>query len=452
MIGRWRTKTKTSLRTKTITKSKSSLMSIERIFFELLQVAVGNRKSLSRVPTAREWGELYNMATRQALTGVCFVALQRLSNDNPSTNSGQANHTPSTINLPEALRLRWLGMAAKILQRNASALEVCKEVVQQFTHDGLQCCVLKGLSNRDNYDMDGGASGQSLKDMRTSGDIDMWCSPFEDVEIAVGDSAGAHYEHYRGMRGVIEYGLMQARIAGKEKPSINYYHTDLGGIWKTNVELHHRPTCLCSPLRNHRLKQWVAENEQFGVCTSLDGLPVPTNSFNAVYQLLHIFKHLLYEGIGLRQLMDYYCVLRALHVEQGEFNNRTSSMAQWAEGMGVAVKSNAEIMHVLGRLGIKRFASAVMYVLQKVFVMPDAYLLCAPDAKAGAFLLDEIMLAGNFGQHDDRVERGKHNAQNVWVKMKRNWKFLKYYPEEVMWEPLFRVYHHYWRAWELWRF
>lgn len=127
-------------------------------------------------------------------------------------------------------------------------------------------------------------------------------------------------------------------------------------------------------------------------------------------------------------------------------------MAQWAEGMGVAVKSNAEIMYVLGRLGMKRFASAVMYVLQKVFAMPNAYLLCVPDAKAGAFLLDEIMLAGNFGQYDDRVERGKHNAQNVWVKMKRNWKFLKYYPEEVIWEPLFRVYHHYWRTWKLWKY
>lgn len=90
-------------------------MTIEGLFFELLQVAVGNRSSLSRVPMAREWGELYNMATRQALTGVCFVALQRLK-------------SAGAVVIPEVLWLKWLGMAAKIQQRNQVMNE---EVVQK---------------------------------------------------------------------------------------------------------------------------------------------------------------------------------------------------------------------------------------------------------------------------------------------------------------------------------
>ena len=84
-------------------------------------------------------------------------------------------------------------------------------------------------------------------------------------------------------------------------------------------------------------------------------------------------------------------------------------MAQWAEGMGITVKSNEEIMHTLSRFGMRKFASATMYVLQTVFAMPDEYLICQPDEKEGKFLLNEIMQAGNFGKYDDRIKHGVHN-------------------------------------------
>lgn len=220
-------------------------MGIEQLFFELLQVAVGNRRSLSRVPTATEWGELYNMATRQALTGVCFVGLQRLSNDNTShsTSSGQAVSSAqahnATANLPELLRLKWLGIAAKIQQRNQMMNEECVAVTKQLVHDGLACCILKGQGNLVNYP-------EELREARNPGDIDVWCWPQVDslstsswqavssptecgIEIAVSnlDGKGAHYEHYSGARGVIEYALMQARVAGNPVPEVRYNHVEL---------------------------------------------------------------------------------------------------------------------------------------------------------------------------------------------------------------------------------
>lgn len=179
-----------------------------------------------------------------------------------------------------------------------------------------------------------------------------------------------------------------------------------------------------------------------------------TVSFNAVYQLLHIYKHLFEEGIGLRQLLDYYFVLRALHIEQASLSDRTVSMAQWAENMGLSVPSNKEVMHTLEQFGMKRFAGAVMWVLRKVFAMPSVYQICEPNEKAGRFLLDEIMKAGNFGKYDERSRQmqGASKLKCFWLLSKRNWRFLTQYPSEVLWDPFRRAYNVVWRKLELWRY
>lgn len=51
---------------------------IEKIFFELLQVAVGTRDELSRMLSAKDWDELYEIAKKQSLVGVCFAGVRRL--------------------------------------------------------------------------------------------------------------------------------------------------------------------------------------------------------------------------------------------------------------------------------------------------------------------------------------------------------------------------------------
>ena len=401
--------------------------------------------------------------------------------------------------------------------------------------------------------------------------------------------------------------MMLHRTAGTQpRGGIRYHHIGAPQINGVDVEAHFRPLFLDSPLRNWRLQRWFLDNAQFGLLDAKVAdavLPVPTVSFNAVYQLCHIYRHLFDEGIGLRLLLDYYFVLRALHIEQGELSGRTESMAQfsckreeklracsqvipnrgssesrvnvrihfaesrtrktlvnaaeirrsqWAEGMGIAVKSNAEIMRTLGRFGMKKFAGAVMYVLQTVFAMPSAYMICEPDEKEGKFLLGEIMQAGNFGQYDERIKRSRRSGDrssagertvwgqvpgcakerpfwrsrmvwgqvsgcakerrlgdrssagertvwgqvpgcakerpfwrsrmvwgqvpgcakerrlggestpgegkvtarflHAWEKTKHNLRLLTHYPEEVICEPFFRVYHWVWRRLELWRY
>ncbi len=46
---------------------------MESLFFSLLRVALGTQSTLSRTPSAAEWKELYAMAQKQALLGICTV-------------------------------------------------------------------------------------------------------------------------------------------------------------------------------------------------------------------------------------------------------------------------------------------------------------------------------------------------------------------------------------------
>lgn len=77
---------------------------INNTFFELIQVAIGTRICLSHTPSADEWGVQYVMAKKQSLVGVCFAGVQKLQSQRQET--------------PEMLYLTWMGMAAKIQQRN----------------------------------------------------------------------------------------------------------------------------------------------------------------------------------------------------------------------------------------------------------------------------------------------------------------------------------------------
>ena len=182
--------------------------------------------------------------------------------------------------------------------------------------------------------------------------------------------------------------------------------------------------------------QFTIDNSQFTIhnsqltissAASLTGtkgasiIPTPTLAFNRVYILVHIYRHLFHEGIGLRQLLDYYFVLH----------------------QGFTEEERTETMRTLRSLRMQRFTAAVMWVLQEVFAMDDRYLLTAPNEEEGRFLLSEIMLAGNFGHYDERIKRSaKVTEWGLFCRrVGRNLRFLRSYPSEVLWSPFFKLWH-----------
>lgn len=379
------------------------------LFLELLQIAIGNRKELTRQLSCDEWASMYSECEKHALLGIAFAGVERL---------------PKEQYPPFDVLAEWVHDAQVTKERNEKMNAECETLARQLENDGLWSCILKGQSNLVNYP-------EHLREGRTAGDIDVWCAPISKQD--------------KGERKVIEYALSRARIANQPVPEVRYHHVELERVYPVDVEIHHRPSFMCSPLRNIRLRNWCRKFEGINETASVNGheFPVPTVFFNAVYQLVHIYRHLFDEGIGLRQILDYYMVLRKFREDGLGFRD---------EGL----EFRDECLEIIGRLGMRKFASAMMYVLQTVFDMPDEYMICRSNEKEGEFLLSEIMQAGNFGKYDERIKRVegsymKVQCNHAFEKWKHNLRLIAHYSEEVLWEPVFRVYHWVWRKCEFWR-
>ena len=366
---------------------------MQNIFFELIQVAIGHRKSLSRVLSTAEWNALYGMAVKQAVAGVCFYGIQRLPKDQQP---------------PKGLLLQWFALAEQIKQRNRLVNARACELQKLLEDDGLRACVLKGQGVARLYDFNGNVNlnlNDKLGAYRQSGDIDVWVDAERD------DTIRHMKAHYKCGRAVI-------------------HHIDVEVFDDVPVEVHFVPSYSYSLLRYRVYKRFFNEYKNECFVPSGLGFCVPSLGFNVVYMLLHIFRHVFHEGIGLRQLMDYYFVLRNVNLN-----------------LNLNVKRNANAIKALREMGLLRFAAAVMYVEQEVFGLQKEYMLCEPDEKAGQYLLDEILRAGNFGQYDPRIREAHSGGMlKLYMKnVKRISDMVRYYPSEVLWAPLWKIGHFVWR-------
>ena len=400
---------------------------IENYFFELIQVAIGNRSALSFVPSQQEWQRLYGLMSKHTLIGIGYVAIQKL---------------PREQWPPKMLVLKWTSVANGIRNQNMALNEECRAICEEFTHDGVESVVIKGQSNLEYYP-------EAFRDYRMSGDIDLWCQARNGVEIGEMLNGNVLKSEFHGIKGVIEYCKQYERNRGRDIPWLRvlYYHCELKSDNGISIEPHYRISYLYSPIRNYRMQKWF--NNQFDVCLQNKcqlGFPVLTSSVNVVYQLVHLYRHIFENGIGLRQLMDYYFALRVWHNDVMECKE-LQSQGMWSEGLGTPVMSKEKVMDVLRSFGMAKFGAAVMHVLHKVFAMPTHYYICEPNEKEGEKLLAEIMTSGNFGQYDTRdaaLKNGGMMKHGVW-KLKRVMRLVSNYPEEALWEPVFRVYHLFWR-------
>ena len=279
------------------------------LFFELLQIALENREELSRVPSDKEWEELYDESNRQAVTGILLHGIDRL---------------PAEQRPYQNLLLQWIGDGQLIEQQNLMLDKRCVKLIKKLEDFGLTGSILKGQAIAQLYD-------KELVALRQSGDIDVY------VDC--------------GLKRTMEF----AKSTGQKEIEWDYKHLHLN-VWDdTDVEMHYRVEVLLNLWKNRRLQKWLHKHQDaiFNNSANLNtnGLVTPTVEFNVFYILLHIYRHFLYEGIGFRQIIDYYFVLKNVDANLNEsYAYKAVSefrMEKFAEGLMWMMKGNCSVNPVI---------------------------------------------------------------------------------------------------------
>jgi hypothetical protein len=433
-----------------------------KFFFDFLRFCISSAKDIPDSLKEADWKELYAIAKKQCLVGVLFDGIKKLPAE--------------YVGMKKELLLQWMAESQMLEKANVRLNDAAIHVSEWFRKKGFRTCILKGQGNALMY---------PNPYSRTPGDIDIWVEGGDKRLIFFVRSISPH-----------------------EKAC--YHHIEFPSYKGVEVEVHYRPSFLLCFWHNRKLQKYYerVKEKQFShrVMLGEQGeIAIPTAEFNLIFQLTHIFSHLMNEGIGLRQLLDYYYVLCDFYkVYQNFSKTHPSSLtlkggstafpkplspqgtgdvtapprrseplrskvggpskvspdcAGWdrlsiegdnSAGSTTAVTSSAStaldvVQKELKELGMWKFAGGIMYIMQEVFGMPASRLIVPPNEKYGKFVLNEVLEAGNFGRHDARNRFGRsqlgHNLQRVY----RDIRLVRYFTGEALCEPLFRIWHFFWR-------
>ena len=452
-----------------------------QIFFDFLRFCIGSESEIPSSLKEADWKKLYTIARKQCLVGVLFDGIKKLPVE--------------YVGMKKELLLQWMAESQMLEKANVRLNDAAIQVSEWFRKKGFRTCILKGQGNALLY-----PNGLH----RTPGDIDIWVEGGDKRVISFVRSISPH-----------------------EKAC--YHHIEFPSYKGVEVEVHYRPSFQLCFWHNRKLQKYYerVKDEQFShrVMLGEQGeISIPTAEFNLIFQLTHIFAHLMNEGIGLKQLLDYYFVLcdfykvyqisskitpslftlkegSTSHPDpltlRGEGGNRPTRCSEplrskdggpskvspdcagWdrrdvsgdttsdSAGASATVTRSSSVANSsfaasssssssfaaaidrvqeeLKELGLWRFAGGIMYIMQEVFGMPASRLIVPQNEKYGKFVLNEVLEAGNFGRHDARNRFGRsklgHNLQRVY----RDMRLVRYFPLEALSEPLFRVWHFFWR-------
>ena len=242
-------------------------------FFAFLKYCLGYKGNMSRVVAGMDWQMLYSFASKQALLGLCFEGIERLGEEYPE----ELKRNP----IGRELLMTWMGKAQQIRRQNRKVNIVASKLFSMLREDGMRCCILKGQGNALMY---------PNPYSRTPGDIDVWI----------------HASRER----ISEYASKKFEL--EDDIRLQHLETSLDGV---PVELHFFPGIMNNPIYNARLQKWFKRNADLQ-CSHIVGLPdgagdiaIPTTAFNVIYQLTHLYHHFFDEGIGMRQIIDYFLVV-----------------------------------------------------------------------------------------------------------------------------------------------
>ena len=261
----------------------------QKIFFDFLRFCIGSAKEIPSSLKEADWKELYAIAKKQCLVGVLFDGFKKLPVEH--------------VGMKKELLFQWMAESQMLEKANVRLNDAAIQVSEWFRKKGFRTSILKGQGNALMY---------PNPYSRTPGDIDIWVEGGDKRVISFVRSISPH-----------------------EKAC--YHHIEFPSYKGVEVEVHYRPSFLLCFWHNRKLQKYYerVKEEQFSHRVMLGGqgeIAIPTMEFNLIFQLSHIFSHLMNEGIGLRQLLDYYYVICDFYKVYQSSSKITPSLFTLKEG------------------------------------------------------------------------------------------------------------------------
>lgn len=356
------------------------------LFFELIQVALGNRGRLSKMMMAKEWKRIYIIAEEQTVVGLTLCGVEKLPEDQRP---------------PKMQLLPWIGVVQMIEQQNKEINRELEGFVTVCAKERQEYLVVKGQTVGRLYP-------KPL--WRQSGDIDFLVHvSSSSMSETTGLSEKFNVQDFGRALDVVIPKMVEKDV-GFDRNNIRYeLHTSLRGwakkrhqkVWDELIE-----------------KEWVQE-----YYVEIEGVKVRTLSptLNAAYIFIHLFFHLIREGVSLRQLCDWAMVL---HHYKDEINRD-------------------ELLQILNDLDLCEAYCAFGTILVDKLGLPISEFPVPINDEARNWqekILEDIFKGGNFGKlnHGHGFMFHVSSFRSLWYKvetfgvaLRNSFKYYRLCPSEV---------------------
>lgn len=342
---------------------------MSRVYLDFIRYCLHQKEELPERIITICWEDFIAFCRRQGVLGLVLEGMDR-----------------SKLSVPSNVVLEWFSYVERIKSENLLLDKRSVEVSHFFKEKNYRSCILKGQANALYY---------PDPELRSPGDIDIWVdgNEIEIIKLILKKYPDAHY---------------------------SIHHVKFPIYADTSVEVHYRPVYMSNWFKDKVLQRFIhkKEEEQFEHLEKLkDGkIGVLTNEFNLVFQMLHMYNHFFTSRNNLKQMIDYYYLLKK------SFNEETDTK---------------EVLALIDDLGVKKYAAGMMWIQKEILGIEEDALLLTPNSEYGKIILREMLTFGN------RMESSKLSL--VIHQIVSNLRLIPYFPFEVLINPLFLVWHQWWK-------
>lgn len=348
------------------------LKNVEKELFDLLKLSLWSRSvsSLQQLDGEEEvvaeqlrnfsWNALFRLAKEQCVIGLTADVLASCK---------------GKIGVPGDVLLIWIGLAMKLEQHNLKMNRMVISLYGKLRSLGLHPVLMKGQAFAQNYP-------NPLH--RVCGDIDLYFKQQDDCKKAIEWAIRVGGYAHQGNESAWEH---------------KHFAVDLKGF---EVELHYQ---MCR-FENHRLQKRLqniidhefAVNEPYYVRIEGEEIETVPPTLSVLHQLMHITRHLLEAGVGIRQICDL-----AVYVDRHCDEINADILRQYVEEL--------QLDEVAGTLG---------YILVEMLGLKKEKWPLGIVADHAGFIIREIFDGGNFGHQRTAFQRN----DNVFI---RKWHSMTYF-------------------------